>query len=130
MKKDSKIFSTHLSKKTYNKLHNEAKKHNCSKTAYIEKIIANKRNRVSKNQIALINNINQIIALHNGAYKALNSATSNLNQLTYNLHINDLPTSDEILDIIDLVKVCVNDNKLVLNQILDLLNLHKTRLKD
>lgn len=110
MKKDSKKLTLMIHQNTRNELEQQARRSNQSMTKYIESLIT-KKEKFSPKVIQAINKSSHILNTHINSYKALNSAISNLNQLTYLLHINEYLKKDEIIDIIELVKMCVIENK-------------------
>ncbi|MDE6885704.1 MAG: hypothetical protein K2P17_01495 [Helicobacteraceae bacterium] len=121
MKKESVSLHLMIKKELHNKLKQQATLNNQSMTKYLEDCIS-KKEKYSKKTIRIIDDIKNIINIHIKSYNGLNSAISNLNQLNYNLYVNELPTSDEIIDIIELVKNCTIENKQITKEIINKLN--------
>lgn len=125
MKKNSTFFGAYLNNDTYKLLRILANERKQSMTKYLEACITNQIN------FKAFNDIQEIINIYIDNYNALNSAISNLNQLTHNTHINNLPQSKEIINTIQSVKDYSLENrkisKLIITK-LDEINRNKTKI--
>lgn len=120
MKTNSKRLAIDIRKNIYDKLVQQAELNNQNITKYVELLIT-KKEKFNPKIIQTIESSNNILTQHIKTYKSLNSAISNLNQLMYFLNINELFTREEILDILQLVKTCVIENKQVTQSIIEII---------
>lgn len=118
MKTNSKRLAIDIRKNIYDKLVQQAELNNQNITKYVELLIT-KKEKFNPKIIQTIESSNNILTQHIKTYKSLNSAISNLNQLMYFLNTNELFTREEILDILQLVKTCVIENKQVTQSIIE-----------
>lgn len=118
MKINSKRLAIDIRKNIYDKLVKQAELKNQNITKYVESLIT-KQEKFNLKTIKAIENANNILTTHIKTYTALNAAISNLNQMMYFLNINELFTREEILDILQLVKVCVIENKQATKSIIE-----------
>lgn len=102
---------------TRNTLERQAKLNNQSMTKYIECLI-NKKEKFNPQIIKTINETCYILNTHIANYNALNSATTNLNQLMYFININEIPKQEEIISVIENLKQAVSDNKTNIDNII------------
>ena len=128
MKKDAKQFIVWMRTNVYDSLKRQSTIRNQSMAKYIETLIT-KREKFSPSVIKAINDIQHIIDRNITNYKALNSALSNLNQLTYSLHINELPTKDEILNTIQIAQKNIAENRNTIQSIIKTLKPFTTPTK-
>lgn len=109
MKKNSVTMTISIRQNTRSTLERQAKLNNQSMTKYIESLI-NKKEKFNPQIIKAINESYNVFNQHIANYNALNSATSNLNQLMYFLNINEFPTKEEINIIIETIRLNVDKN--------------------
>lgn len=110
MIKETKKITINIKTTTYEKLKELANTSEQTITNYIENLIEEK-NINTKNNVKEIRNILKIIQRHNKMKNGLQTIFSNLNQITYNTHINNIQNSKNILEIIK------ENSKLILENI-------------
>ena len=117
MKKDGRRLSIDIHQNNYDKLEKQAKLNNQTITKYIESLII-KKEKFNPQIIKTINETCYILNTNLTNYNALNSATTNLNQLMYFININEIPKQEEITSVIENLKQAVSDNKTNIDNII------------
>lgn len=110
MIKETKKITINIKTTTYEKLKELTNTSKQTITNYIENLIEEK-NINTKNNVKEIRNILKIIQRHNRMKNGLQTIFSNLNEITYNTHINEIQNSKNIL------KLIKENSKLILENI-------------